>query len=94
MRVNEITFILMLIITLPEGCVDPYYPDLEDSQQSLVINGTLTDKEGYHYIHISRSVPYTTPENIPVQNCIVELLTKQKTQFGFMRANLAYMNNG
>ncbi len=71
---NKIISILILIITLLEGCVDPFYPDIYDNQQSIVIDGTLTDKEGYHYIRVSRSVQYNTPKNIPMEGCSVEII--------------------
>jgi hypothetical protein len=75
MQVNKYILILILIIlSLPEGCVDPYYPDINDALQSIVIQGTLTDKEGYHYIRVSRSVPYNTPKNVPLEGCSVEII--------------------
>jgi hypothetical protein len=74
MQVNKFILILILIITLPEGCIDSYHPDIDDNQQSVVIDGTLTDKEGYHYIRVSRSVPYNTPRNVPLEGCSVEII--------------------
>jgi len=74
MRVNNILLIFTLIITLSGGCIEPFRPDLDDNQQLIVINGTLTDKEGYHYINVSLSVPYESPENVPVQGCSVEVI--------------------
>ena len=74
MQVNKTILLLLLIITLTQGCIDPYYPEINDKQNSIIIDGTLTDKEGYHYIHVSRSVPYESLENTPIQNCTVEVI--------------------
>ncbi len=74
MQVNKTILLLLLIITLTQGCIDPYYPEINDKQNSIIIDGTLTDKEGYHYIHVSRSVSYESPENTPIQNCTVEVI--------------------
>lgn len=73
MRVNKKKFAVTLIIPLMMGCIESYYPKIDDARHSIVIDGTLTDKEGYHYIYVSRSVPLNSDENIPVQNCIVEI---------------------
>jgi hypothetical protein len=72
--VNNAISLLLLIITLTQGCIDPYYPEINSKQNSIVIDGTLTDKEGYHYIRVSRSVPFEFKENIPIQNCTVEVI--------------------
>jgi hypothetical protein len=74
MRVNKIILTVIPMILLLKGCIEPYYPDISNTQHSIVIEGTLTDKEGYHYIHVSRSVPYDSLENIPVGDCNVEII--------------------
>ncbi len=74
MQVNKIIPVVLFITLLLKGCIEPFYPDTGNTQHSVVIDGTLTDKEGYHYIHISRSVPLDSLENIPVQNCSVEII--------------------
>jgi hypothetical protein len=74
MRVNKKIFAVTLIIPFITGCIDSYYPKIDDAQHSIVINGTLTDKEGSHYIYVSRSVPVNSKENIPVQNCYVVII--------------------
>jgi len=84
MQVNKIILIIMLIIiTILERCVDPFYPNIFDNQQSLVIDGLITDQEGYHYIHISRSAPYNNPTNIPEQDCHVEIVDRTGNRIQF-----------
>jgi len=74
---------VILMTLLLKGCIEPYYPDVGNTQHSIVIYGTLTDKEGYHYIHVSRSVPFNSSENIPVQNCIVEIFDNFRNTIQF-----------
>jgi len=84
MQVNKIKLIILLIIiTVLERCVDPFYPNIFDNQQSLVIDGLITDQEGYHYIRISRSAPYNNPTNIPEQDCQVEVVDKAGNRIQF-----------
>jgi hypothetical protein len=71
--VNKEIFAVILIIPFMTGCIESYYPKIDDEQHAIVIDGTLTDKEGYHYIHVSRAVPLNSEKNIPVQNCNVEV---------------------
>lgn len=74
MRITEIILVSWLIISYLEGCVDPYHPEIGENQQSIIIYGTLTDREGYHYISVYRSVSYKSDVNIPVQGCVVEVI--------------------
>ena len=54
-------------LSLLGGCIYQYNPDIEGSSNTLVINGKVTDKEGYQYIEISRSVaPYEKDDEHPV----------------------------
>ena len=74
MQANKIILALVPIVLLLKGCIDPFTPKLGNEQHSIVIDGTLTDKEGYHYVHVSRSVQLGFGENIPVQYCNVEII--------------------
>ena len=44
------------------GCIEPFTPDIDEYKKLLVINGKITDQEGYQYIDISHSTSYTDPE--------------------------------
>lgn len=73
---------LFIFITLG-GCIEPFTPNIDESQESLVIEGQITDKEGNHYIHISRSAPYNDPHKIPEQDCQVEVVDNYGNSFEF-----------
>jgi len=77
MQANKLKWIVIFMIIKLDGCIDPFYPQIIDNQQSLVIEGLITNQEGYHYIRISRSAPYDNPKNIPEQNCQVEVIDKK-----------------
>jgi hypothetical protein len=83
MRITEAIMVSWSIVSCFEGCVDPYLPDIDDNQQSIIIDGILTDKEGYHYVHVSRSVSYESHENMPVQGCVVEVLDDEENAIQF-----------
>ncbi len=73
---------LLLAILLP-GCVDPYTPEIKESQESLVVEGFLSDRPGYQYIYISRSSPYNNPGLIPEELCQVWVDDDRGNSFEF-----------
>lgn len=83
MRITETIMVSWLIGSCLEGCIETYYPKINDEQHAIVIEGTLTDKEGYHYIYVSRSVRYAYHKNIPVQDCMVEVIDDEDNAIQF-----------
>jgi hypothetical protein len=69
-------WIILLIMLLLKGCIEPFYPGELNTQQSLVIDGMITDREGYHYVRITRSVNYHNPEAMPETGCQVEVINQ------------------
>lgn len=76
MQVIRPILILFCVILLLQGCIESYSPDIDEKQVSLVVDGTLTDQEGYHSVRISRSGGYNDPENIPEAGCLVEITSE------------------
>lgn len=66
-------WILLPGIVLLHGCVEPYSPELKDAGQSLVIEGLLSNREGFHQVRVSRSSPYDDPGYLPLSGCQVEV---------------------
>jgi len=61
-------------MALMHYCVFPFDPDIEGSQGALVIQGKLTDQEGYQYIEVSRSILLNRPEKtFPVTGCTASI---------------------
>ena len=57
MPVNRARASILIICTLLTGCVDPFVPEIEDHQKSLVVEALITDQAGWQVIHLSRSSP-------------------------------------
>ncbi len=77
---------LFIFITLG-GCIEPFTPNIDESEESLVIEGQITDQEGYHYIHISRTAPYYDPHKIPEPDCQVEVVDNYGNAFEFYESD-------
>jgi len=72
MPVNKI-YIILLLGFLCGSCVTPYEPELEESQEVLVISGMISDRPGSHEVTISRSSPYRQPEFKGLEACVVSV---------------------
>ena len=72
MSVNKLYIILALCL-LGRSCVEPYEPELEESQEVLVISGMISDSPGRHEVNVSRSSPYGVPEFQGVGGCLVHV---------------------
>jgi len=57
MPVSRVRASILFICTLLAGCVDTYYPEIEDLQKSLVVEALITDQPGWQVIYLSRSSP-------------------------------------
>jgi len=69
------------------GCIEPFTPNIDESDESLVIEGQITDQEGDHYIHISRSALYNDPHKIPEPDCQVEVVDNYGNTFEFYESS-------
>jgi len=89
MPVNRLLLILLPFILLLTGCIEPYNPEISEKQVCLVVDGTLTDQEGYHSVEISRSSGYNEQEFTPETGCQVEIINE-----GGSRVTLNEYNSG
>ena len=62
---------ILLLGLLLGSCVTPYEPELDESQEMLVISGMITDHSGLHELTISRSSSYRLPEFQGLEQCVV-----------------------
>jgi hypothetical protein len=62
-----------MVLLLCVSCVDPFMPDIEESQEVLVIDGVITDRPGAHHVTVSRSAPFNEPSFEPVAGCVVRV---------------------
>lgn len=77
---------IFIFITLA-GCIEPFTPQIDESEESLVIEGQIADQEGFHYIHISRTAPYNDPHKIPEPDCQVEVVDNYGNIFEFYESD-------
>ncbi len=87
MPVSKNIIILIFIFITLAGCIEPFTPIIDESEESLVIEGQITDHEGYHYIYISRSAPYNDPHKIPEPDCQVEVVDNYGNFFEFFESD-------
>lgn len=79
--------IILLLALLCGSCVEPFEPELEESQEVLVISGMITDQPGPHEITVSLSSSYKLPVYQGLDFCAVSV----EDQEGNM---LHYTNTG
>lgn len=77
------------------SCIESFHPEIKESQDMLVINGSISDKPGWHFVEVSRSSPYNEPGFIPEKGCVVRVedengrgVTYSEYQPGIYRADL------
>lgn len=70
MSVNKL-YIFLALCLLSASCVEPFEPELEESQEVLVISGMISDSPGRHIVTVSLSSPYRTPKFQGMEYCVV-----------------------
>lgn len=72
MRTKNIIFILLILGF--STCIKSYDPNINKSTiQNYVVQGTISNEEGWQEVNISLSSPASKPEYIPVNSCEVEI---------------------
>lgn len=83
MRVSKYIKIYILFFILFSGCIEPFSPEIDESEEQIVIEGQITDKEGDHYVRITHTAIYSDPEKKPVTDCHVEVIDNYGNTFEF-----------
>lgn len=84
MQITRFLQFIGLILIFSGACIDRYYLDSEtDFQGKLVIDGTITDEDGWQQIVVSRSTPPDLPRFSPVSECDVFVEDDQGNRFDF-----------
>ncbi|MFC2081090.1 DUF4249 domain-containing protein [Bacteroidota bacterium] len=86
---------ICIILLCTVSCIERFHPDIKERVDKLVINGSITDRPGWHYVEVSRASPYNEPGFIPVEGCVVRVedengqgVTYSEYQPGVHRADL------
>jgi len=53
--------LLILFLALSAACTNQFYPDIEENQEGLVVDGMITDQNRVNIIKLSRSLPVGKP---------------------------------
>lgn len=63
---------LFLFLALAAGCTMQFFPDLDENQELLVVDGMITDQNNVNRIKLSRSLPIGNPlVRKPVKGAVV-----------------------
>ncbi len=73
MQVIRFFITILFVILALFACIEPYTPDIDEYQDLMVINGRITDQEGYHYVDVSRTSSFNDPVPKPEPNCDVRV---------------------
>ena len=55
------------------SCIEPFHPEMEEKEDLLVINGSISDRPGWHAVEVSRTSPFNEPGFIPEPGCVVRV---------------------
>jgi len=85
---KRVTQILFILLTAASGCVTPFYPDISEEEQSIVIEAWVTDRNETHEIMISWSQPVYTDVIYPPPSMVfmVSVLDDQGHEYIFRNA--------
>ena len=85
MPANRTGLVIILISLLLRGCVEPYTPDIKESQELLVVEALLTDQPGFQHIYVSRSSPFNDPRLVTEDNCYIRVFDDKGHAYTFYR---------
>jgi hypothetical protein len=71
-------FIKILIISACglytlSGCIDPFYPDIEEYENVLVVDGLITDEDAVYVVRLSRTLHFDDIYKKPVPGAVVQV---------------------
>jgi hypothetical protein len=72
MPANRVYLIFPLLLVF-KACIDPYDPEIKETEQVMVIDGMISDRPGIHRVSVSLSIPYNNPLFTPVGGCVVSV---------------------
>lgn len=67
---NKNVLLLFIVLQLFTGCIEPYVPYLNESiVNSVVVNGEVSNQEGYQHVTVSSASAVSDPQYNPVSGC-------------------------
>lgn len=85
---KRLTEILLILLTAGTGCVTQFYPEINEEEQSIVIEARVTDRNETHEVRISWSKPLFSDDIYPppVSGYIVSVLDDEGSEYLFSHA--------
>jgi len=75
-------YIILLAMLILGGCIKPYQPEFKtEATQRYVVQGMVTNQEGWQEVNISVSSSLTDPGFIPLNGCEVEIIDDLNQRF-------------
>jgi hypothetical protein len=90
MQVIKINIIIFVVSLLIFACIEPYTPDIEEYRDLMVINGRITNQEGYQTVDISRTSSYNDPARNPESGCDVKVYDDRGHVFEYAETSPGY----
>ncbi len=85
-RINKI--LLFGFILLISSCIEPFSPNLDNvSSAKFVVDGQITDQEGYQIVSISNTSTVNNPNNNPLSGCDVKIIDNLGNVFNLVEFN-------
>jgi len=81
---QALILVIPVLCLLGSSCVEYYEPELEESQEVLVISGMISDSPGRHVVRVSNSSPYRSPEFQGLGNCVVNVSDQDGNMVHYM----------
>ena len=82
---NKFIFLKIVLIYLGicflNSCIEPFNPDIDEGKQLIVINGSVTNEEGYQYAEISTTSPFDNPVFNPLNDCQAKIIDDKGNEF-------------
>jgi hypothetical protein len=81
---KSVKYIIPLFISLlAGGCITKFIPEIDESRETLVVEGMITDQPGINVIKLSKSVPLSSYGTVdPYRNCTVTIADDSGFYYG------------
>lgn len=87
MQVNRLIPIILLLLSF-SACIEEYkLEDKDQNEGAVVISGTVSDKDGMHYVRVSRSASIANPAFSGISGCTVLLIDDLDRPYTFTESD-------
>ncbi len=73
-RYLKILIFSALTLFMLYGCIDPFYPDIEEYENVLVVDGLITDENVAYQVRLSRTLHFDDIDKKPVPGAVVQVI--------------------